>query len=213
MDYPNYEEEDFGFDTSFLDEEGNEDNIQSARQEHDYSTRRMLFVMTEPKARPIMVEVFQSLLPHGTLEFVDSIEAGEAALDAALASEQPYDTFVVDFKEEGVAESMLTKRILAIHGAMLLAIDYAATAFDEDKNRYKLEPLRRLFDIETRKGAAEEAPEEASEETLAGSLAEETLAEKTLAEKTLGKPEEAQEKAPAALATPATPAASEAESR
>jgi hypothetical protein len=151
MEYPNYEEEDFGFDGSFLDEEGNEDNIMSARQEHDYSARHMLFLITNEAVRAPMQEVFRQILPHGKLDFTQTPEEGEAAILNAETQNAPYDTFVVDFKEAGVAESAFTKKILGRPGALLLAIDYAATAFDEDKNRYKLEPLRRLFDVEVRK--------------------------------------------------------------
>jgi hypothetical protein len=157
MEYPNYEEEDFGLEGSFLDEEGNEDNILSAKQEHDYSARRMLFLISNEAVAPPMEEVFRLILPHGNLDFVKTVEEGEAAILEAEESGAPYDTFVVDFKEAGVAESAFTKKILGRPGALLLAIDYAATAFDEDKNRYKLEPLRRLFDIEVRKTAEESA--------------------------------------------------------
>ena len=59
-----------------------------------------------------------------------------------------WDTFVVDLQEPGVSSSNFVKRINNLPDAMLVAISYQTIVAGEVRNRFKMEPWRKLFDIE-----------------------------------------------------------------
>ena len=121
----------------------NEDNLESAMQVRDYSNRRVLVWEPDELHRKAAVEVLTTLL---TGAFVQGL-ASEADALAAL-DKDTWDTFVVDFYTEGASASDFVKRVNNMPNAILVALSLANFTLPEERNRFKLEPLRKLFDIE-----------------------------------------------------------------
>ncbi len=140
-------------DESILDEEANEDNIESAMQVRDYSSRKVLLWVVNDEHRPVMQEILLDLLTGAQVRAVATEAEGLQALD-----EDEWDSFVVDFMEAGVSASEFVKQVNNQPEAILVAIGYPAIAMGEERNRFKLEPLRKLFDIEKPKPKAPAAP-------------------------------------------------------
>lgn len=139
-------------DDSLLDEEPNEDNIESAMQVRDYSARKILMWVKNDEQRPIMQEVLLDLLTGAQLRTVATEEEGLKALE-----EDEWDSFVVDFLEPGVSVSEFVKQVNNQPEAILIAVSYPSITLGEERNRFKLEPLRKLFDIEKPKPKAPSA--------------------------------------------------------
>jgi len=140
-------------DESILDEEPNEDNIESAMQVRDYSSRKILVLVKNAEYRSVMQEILLDLLTGAQ---VRSVGTEEEALE--VLEEDEWDSFVVDFTETGVSESEFVKQVNNQPEAMLVAVSYPAICLGEERNRFKLEPLRKLFDVEKPKPKAPNAP-------------------------------------------------------
>lgn len=140
-------------DDSILDEEPNEDNIESAMQVRDYSARKILIWVNNDEQRPIMLEILLDLLTGAQVKAVSN-----EAQALAVMEEDEWDSFVVDFNEVGVSASEFVKQVNNLPEAMLIAISFPAIALGEERNRFKLEPLRKLFDVEKPKPKAPTAP-------------------------------------------------------
>lgn len=130
-------------DDSILDEEPNEDNIESAMQVRDYSSRKILAWVVNNEQRPVMLEILLDLLTGAQIKAVATEEEALTVIE-----EEEWDSFVVDFTEPGVSTSEFVKQVNNLPDAMLVAISFPAIALGEERNRFKLEPLRKLFDIE-----------------------------------------------------------------
>ena len=74
--------------------------------------------------------------------------------------EELWDTFVVDFYNEGCSESEFVKKVNNYPDSILVALNLAPFTLPEERNRYKIEPLRKLFEIEKPKAEDEEASSE-----------------------------------------------------
>lgn len=152
-------------DETKIDETPNEDNLESAMKPHDYSARRILVWEADDERRNNAVEILSGLL---TGAFVQGVATEKDAL-ARLDSE-PWDTFVVDFYNEGLSASEFIKRVNNYPNSILVALNLAPFTLPEERNRYKLEPLRKLFDIEKPKSEDDEevkpGEDEDSEEDL-----------------------------------------------
>ena len=121
----------------------NEDNLESAMQVRDYSNRRVLVWEPDELHRKAAVEVLTTLLTGAFVQGVASEADALAALD-----KDTWDTFVVDFYTEGASASDFVKRVNNMPNAILVALSLANFTLPEERNRFKLEPLRKLFDIE-----------------------------------------------------------------
>lgn len=132
-------------DDSLLDEEPNEDNIESAMQARDYSSRRILIWENDASHLPASMTVLQDLLTGATIRAVSKEEEGLALMEA-----EEWDTYVVDFMEPGVSQSEFVKQVNNQPDAILVAVGYQALTLgnNDERNRFKLEPLRKLFDVE-----------------------------------------------------------------
>lgn len=145
-----FDEDEFDeIDDSILDEEPNEDNIESAMQVRDYSSRKILLWVVNNEHRPVMLEILLDLLTGAQIKAVATEAEALNAID-----EDEWDCFVVDFTEVGVSESEFVKQVNNLVEAMLVAISFPAIVLGEERNRFKLEPLRKLFDIEKPKPKA-----------------------------------------------------------
>ena len=133
------------------EEQANEDNIESAMKQRDYSSRRVLLWEPDENRRNCAVEVISGLL---TGAFVEGVASEEEALQKL--DEELWDTFVVDFYNEGCSESEFIKKVNNYPNAILVALNLAPFTLPEERNRYKIEPLRKLFEIEKPKSEDEE---------------------------------------------------------
>jgi len=144
------EDEDFeDFDEAILDDEPNEANLESALAPRDYTGRRVLMLELDDAHRPLTIEVLQELLTGATIVAAKSISDSIKLLD-----EQEWDTYVVDLMEPGVSVSDFVKQVNNQPEAILVSIPYQTIVAGEVRNRFKLEPLRKLFDIEKPKPKA-----------------------------------------------------------
>ena len=140
---------------SFSNERANEDNIESAMKPHDYSSRRVLVWEGDDQRRNYAVEVISTLL---TGAFVEGVATEAEALQKL--DEELWGTFVVDFYNEGCSESEFVKKVNNYPDSILVALNLAPFTLPEERNRYKIEPLRKLFEIEKPKAEDEEASSE-----------------------------------------------------
>jgi hypothetical protein len=148
------DDEDFEeFEDEKIDEAPNEDNLESAMQVRDYSDRRVLLWEADDTRRADAVEVLSGLLTGAFVKGVASEAEAIQLLDA-----EPWDTFVVDFYTEGVSASEFVKRVNNYPDAILVALSLAPFTLPEERNRYKIEPLRKLFDIEKPQPKQSETP-------------------------------------------------------
>lgn len=126
-----------------LEEAPNEANMESALQPRDYSSRKILALVTEKAQILGVTQVLTSLLTGAQIRVVDRLDlAVRATLD------EDWDTYVVDLQEIGVSESDFVKLVNNQLDAMLVALPYPVLTQGEEVNRFKLEPLRKLFDTE-----------------------------------------------------------------
>lgn len=137
------DERDLGF---ISDEPANQDNIESALKPRDYSSRRVLIWEADENRRKYAVEVVSGLLTGAYVEGVASEADALQKLDEEL-----WDTFVVDFYNESCSESEFVKKVNNYPNSILVALNLAPFTLPEERNRYKVEPLRKLFEIEKAK--------------------------------------------------------------
>jgi hypothetical protein len=139
----------------------NEDNIESALKPRDYSSRRVLIWEGDENRRNYAVEVISGLL---TGAFVEGVATEAEALKKL--DEELWDTFVVDFYNEGCSESEFVKKVNNYPDSILVALNLAPFTLPEERNRYKVEPLRKLFEIEKPKTEEESFDLGESEEDI-----------------------------------------------
>lgn len=125
------------------EEEPNELNIESALVPRDYSDRKILVLEMDETHRQVTLDALQDILTGANIKGVSSIEEG-----IQVMSQDTWDTFVVDLQEPGVSVSNFVKKVNNLSEAILVAISYQTIVAGEVRNRVKLEPLRKLFDIE-----------------------------------------------------------------
>lgn len=148
------DEEDFEeLEDEKIDDAPNEDNLESAMQVRDYSDRRVMVWESDDKRCADAVEVLSGLL---TGAYVKGVGTEKEALQ--LLDSEPWDTFVVDFYTEGVSASEFVKCVNNYPEAILVALSLAPFTLPEERNRYKIEPLRKLFDIEKPQPKQPETP-------------------------------------------------------
>lgn len=139
------------FDRIPEDEQFNEENIESAMKQRDYSSRRVLLWEGDESRRNYAVEVVSGLLTGAYVEGVATEAEALTKLDEEL-----WDTFVVDFYNEGCSESEFVKKVNNYPNSILVALNLAPFTLPEERNRYRVEPLRKLFEVEKAKPEVEE---------------------------------------------------------
>ena len=136
-------------------DQANEDNIESAMKPRDYSSRRILLWEGDENRRNYALEVISTLL---TGAFIEGVATEAEALQKL--DEELWDTFVVDFYNEGCSESEFVKKVNNYPNSILVALNLAPFTLPEERNRYRIEPLRKLFEIEKPKAEDEETDAE-----------------------------------------------------
>ncbi len=138
------EDEDFeDFDEEILEEESNESNVESALAPRDYSQRKVLLLELDDAHRSLTIEMLQEMLTGATIKAARTVEEGLKLMDEA-----EWDTYVVDLQEPGVSVSDFVKQVNNLADTILVSIPFHTIQAGEVRNRFKLEPLRKLFEIE-----------------------------------------------------------------
>lgn len=127
--------------------EANEHNIESASMERDYSDRKILVMDHNPETCENTRDVLAELLTGAYVDLADTMEKGEIMLD-----ENDYDTAVVDLRTEEVSKSEFVKKVNN-SDLVLIALTYEQLSLSDERSRFKLEPLRKLFEFEKAKPA------------------------------------------------------------
>ena len=108
----------------------------------DYTSRKILLWENDDARRQAALEFLSDLLTGAEIQAVASEEEAIEILD-----EDDWDTFVVDFMNEGGADSEFVKKANNYPAAIVVAISFAFLELEE-RDSVKLEQIRRLFDIE-----------------------------------------------------------------
>lgn len=138
------------FDENIIDEEVNESNLESALQPRDYTGRKVLLLELDDSHRHLTLEALQEMLTGAVIGVAKTIEEGLDKLE-----EDEWDTFVLDLQEPTVSYSDFVKQINNLPETMVISIPFPTLVAGETRNRVKLEPLRKLFDIEKPKPKAQ----------------------------------------------------------
>ncbi len=109
---------------------------------HDYTDRRILLWEEDETRRNVSLEFLTDLLSGAEIEAVATEEEALDALD-----NDDWDTFVVDFMNDGVSNSEFVKRANNYPASIVVAISLAFLELEE-RDPVKLEQIRRLFDVE-----------------------------------------------------------------
>lgn len=109
---------------------------------HDYTSRHILLWEEDDTRREACLEFLTDLLSGAEIEAVATEEEAIEALD-----NDDWDTFVVDFMDDGVSCSEFVKRANNYPASIVVAISFAFLELEE-RDATKLEQIRRLFDVE-----------------------------------------------------------------
>lgn len=137
------------FDDNLLEDDVNESNLESALQPRDYTGRKVLLLELDDSHRHLTMETLTEMLTGATIGVAKSLEEGLRKLE-----EVEWDTFVLDLQEPTVSVSNFVKKINNFPDTLLVSIPFPTLVAGENRNRVKLEPLRKLFDIEKPKPKA-----------------------------------------------------------
>ena len=132
---------DFDDDDHEYEEELDDDLIST--EPRDYTGRNVLVVEGDEYRRDLTVGVLKDLLTGAVIR--TSEDCDEAYI---LMQEENFDTYVVDFQTPGVSNSEFVKAVNNDPDAHLVAFTVQNLDSEELKNRFKLEPLRKLFDMD-----------------------------------------------------------------
>jgi CheY-like chemotaxis protein len=108
----------------------------------DYTSRKILLWEDDESRRQSALEFLSDLLTGAEIQTVASENEALEALDL-----DDWDTFVVDFMNEGVSDSEFVKRANNYPAAIVVAISLGFLELEE-RDPLKQEQIRRLFDIE-----------------------------------------------------------------
>ncbi len=109
---------------------------------HDYTNRHILLWEEDEARRNASLEFLTDLLSGAEIVAVATEEEAIEALD-----NDDWDTFVVDFMDEGVSDSEFVKCANNYPASIVVAISFAFLELEE-RDAAKLEQIRRLFDVE-----------------------------------------------------------------
>jgi DNA-binding NtrC family response regulator len=137
------DDEDFELIDDDLLEEANEHNIESASVPRDYSSRKILIVDENEVDGARCLEVIQDLLTGALVRLCSNLNKASAEF-----SKDEYDTVIIDLQRPGMSTSDFVKEINNYEEVSLVALDIPSLNSAEARNRFKLEPMRKLFDLE-----------------------------------------------------------------
>ncbi len=113
----------------------------------DASHRKILVVEPDEIRCDILLGIFKEVLTGA--EFVTCYDLEEGI---ALWSENPFDTVVVDYMNEGTTESEFVKQLNNDPSTILIAFTLDGIDLTDDKNKYRLDPVKKLFEVDSKNG-------------------------------------------------------------
>ena len=105
--------------------------------------RIVLLVEPNPERLKIAQDILKEVLVGSTITSIDDIADAEEALD-----EDNFDTVIIDFGIEGVTTSDFVKVVNNEVDIELISFNIDNVDTNDDNNRFKLEPLKKLFEKE-----------------------------------------------------------------
>lgn len=114
--------------------------------------RTVLLVEPNEDRMKTSEEILTEVLVGSTITTIDDIEDAIDALD-----EDNFDTVIIDFAIEGVTESEFIKVVNNDADIELISFNIDNLDMNDDNNRYKLEPLKKLFEKEKSKKNSDDA--------------------------------------------------------
>lgn len=114
--------------------------------------RTVLLVEPNEDRMKTSEEILTEVLVGSTITAIDDIEDAIDALD-----EDNFDTVIIDFAIEGVTESEFIKVVNNDADIELISFNIDNLDMNDDNNRYKLEPLKKLFEKEKSKKNSDDA--------------------------------------------------------
>jgi DNA-binding NtrC family response regulator len=118
----------------------------------DATSKRILLVDPDEDHAEVVMGLLQSVLAGAEIEHaIDTEEALEAI------SEETYDVVVIDLKVEGFSNSEFIKAVNNDPDTQLICFSLESLERIEEKNRYRLEPLKKLFEADKSAGTVKPA--------------------------------------------------------
>lgn len=105
--------------------------------------RIVLLVEPNPERLKIAQDILKEVLVGSTITSIDDIDDAEEALD-----EDNFDTVIIDFGIDGVTTSDFVKVVNNEVDIELISFNIDNVDTNDDNNRFKLEPLKKLFEKE-----------------------------------------------------------------
>jgi len=112
--------------------------------------RTVLLVEPDPERLKIAEEILTEVLAESTITTIDDIDDAIDALD-----EDNFDTIIIDFAIEGVTQSEFVKVVNNDSDLELISFNIDNVDRNDDNNRFKLEPLKKLFEADKSKKASD----------------------------------------------------------
>lgn len=113
--------------------------------------RTVLLVEPDTDRLKVSLEILTQVLVGSSITSIDDMEDAVDALE-----EDNFDTVIIDFAIEGVTASEFIKVVNNDVDIELISFNIDNLDMNDDNNRYKLEPLKKLFEKEKSKKSEEE---------------------------------------------------------
>ncbi len=111
----------------------------------DASSRRILVLEPDEVRCEVLLGIFKEVLTGAHFEVASEIDEAQT-----LWEEEAFDTVVVDFMNEGTSDSEFIKAINNDSETILIAFSLDGIDLTDDKNKYRLDPVKKLFEVETK---------------------------------------------------------------
>ena len=124
-----------------------DDGPVAAEAKIDASSRRILVCEPDAVRCEVLIGIFKEVLTGAHFEIAEDIEAGQT-----LWEEEAFDTVVVDFMNDGTSDSEFVKAINNDSDTILIAFSLDSIDLTDDKNKYRLDPVKKLFEVDAKAG-------------------------------------------------------------
>ena len=119
----------------------NEENaVEVGIADHD---RKIMVVEPDDERRETMVNILKELLQGCTVTDIEDVDDAKVLLE-----EDMYDTVVCDFQNPDYSNSDFIKCVINDNTITLVAFTMEMLTTSDEKGQIKLEPLRKLFELE-----------------------------------------------------------------
>jgi CheY-like chemotaxis protein len=105
--------------------------------------RKIMVVEPDDERRETMVNILKELLQGCTVTDIEDVDDAKVLLE-----EDMYDTVVCDFQNPDYSNSSFIKSVINDNTITLVAFTMEMLTTSDEKGQIKLEPLRKLFELE-----------------------------------------------------------------